>query len=365
MLCRYETPMVVTGIPEGSRNLRNIIGKRTGRFELREYPSGGIVQAGRLVRPRQVRDDLTYHAAVDGSGLFSDIGALGGSTFSVDSIVPAVDEALKELQLRINNHGKAEIRKLWHPPELAEYTLRYPRPGARQFREIDPERERIENFDDKEFDRRHDALGAKLASSCVTSDGRLYNVEPMPFIAVCLSDKEVLVTAEIGDASDYLASSPKCVRLFGITERDAAANFARNLAADGKLAIGGHPFHFDGVHPEFFAIDGDAWHFRLVAQHLGSRFKSVAAQMGALSVAQDMPFEAMEIARTLLAALDDPLWSAKLDALEAAATAAIDYDEAAGSGYFFNPQSTAQAVVVDMWKDRVVDVGFSGARPSP
>lgn len=356
--------MAVTGIPDGARNARHILGKRTGHFELREFAPGNLVGAGRLVRPQQAHGDKTYYAAVDGSGLFSDLGPLRGA-FLVDSTVPAIDEALKALQFRINNHDKAEIKKLWYPPALAQQMLGYMRPAARQFRDFDPDRERISDSDTAAFDRQHEELGAKLSATCATCDGRVYNVEQMPFIAVSLSDKDVTVAAEIIDVCEYLTYSPKCVKLFGIAEHDAAMSFARELAAEGNRQIEGHPFEFEGRHPEYFAASADAWQFRVVGHHLATTFKDFVGRMGALSVAKDMPFEVLAIARPLLAALADPLWASKLDMIEEAATAAIDYDDAEGTGYFVNRQNPAHVAVVELWKDRVVDVGFSAPRPAP
>lgn len=364
MLCRFETPMAVTGTPDGARHPRQILGKRVGQFELREFAPGNVVSAGRLVRPSQIHGDKTYYAAVDGSGLFSDLGALRGA-FLVDSIVPAVDETLKALQFRINNHDKAEIKKLWHPPELAAQMLGYMRPAARQFRDFDLERDRISDFDTEAFDRQHEDLGAKLAATCATCDGRLYSVEQMPFIAVSLSSKEVTVVAEAVDVCEYLSYAPKCVKLFGITEYAGAMAFARELAVEGNRQIGGHPFEFEGRHPEYFAPSVNAWDFRVMAHHLAATFKSSVGKMGALSVARDMPFEALAIARSLMAALDDPQWASKLDALEEASTAAVDYDDAEGTGYFVNRHDPAHVAVVELWKDRVVDVGFSAHRPAP
>ncbi|MCZ7860680.1 hypothetical protein O9X98_04620 [Agrobacterium salinitolerans] len=364
MLCRYETPMVVTGIPDGARNPRRILGKRSGEFELREFAPGNVVGAGRLVRPSQIHGDKTYFAAVDGSGLFTDLGALRGA-FLVDSTVPAIDEALKALQFQINNHEKSEIRKLWHPPELAAQMLGYMRPAARQFRDLGREQDRISSFDVEAFDRQHEELGAKLAATCATCDGRLYNVEQMPFIAVSMSDKEVTVTAEIVDVCEYLSHTPKCVKLFGITQYDVAMDFAEELAAEGDLKIGGHPFEFACQRPEYFAPGVSAWDFRVAGHHLAATFKASVGRMGALSVARDIPFEVLAIARSLLSALDDPQWASKLDALEEAATAAIDYDDAEGTGYFVNRQDPAHVAVVELWKDRVVDVGFSAPRPAP
>ncbi|MCV9964552.1 hypothetical protein OIU34_21925 [Pararhizobium sp. BT-229] len=357
--------MAVTGIPDGGRNVRHILGKRTGRFDLAEINPGGIVQAGRLVRPAQTNGDRTYHAALDGRGLFTQLGKFDGATFLVDSTVPAIDEALKALQLRINNFDKGEIKKLWYPSRLAEYALGYLRPAARQFDEIDPERNRIGSFDAEAFDRQHEALGAKLAATCVASDGKLYNVEPMPFIAVGMTDREVTVTAEIEDASAYLASASKCVRLFGIAEREAATAFALELASRFELEFGGLPFEFDGQHPEFFVMNADAWMYRIVGQHLASRFAATVAGMGALSVAKSMPFEAMAVGRELNRALENPGWASDLGMLEAATSAAIDYEDAEGGGYFFSRRNKVEMAVVEMWKDRVVYVEFSPSKPTP
>lgn len=364
MLCRYETPMAVTGIPDGARNPRNILGKRSGHFELREFAPGNIVGAGRLVRPQQAPDDKTYYAAVDGSGLFSDQGALSGA-FLVDSTVPVIDEALKALQLRINNHDKAEIKKLWHPPALAQQMLGHMRPAARQFGDLELERERISDFDAGAFDHQHEELGARLATTCATCDGRVYNVEQMPFIDVSLFHDAVLVTAQIVDVSEYLAHSPKCVKLFGIADYDAAMSFAQELAAEKGRQILGLPFEFEGWRPEYFVLGTDAWQFKVMGHHLATTFTDFVGRMGALSVAKSMPFEVLAIARPLLAALADPLWASKLDAIEEASTAAIDYDDAEGTGYFVNRQNPAHLAVMELWKDRVVDVGFSAPRPAP
>jgi hypothetical protein len=364
MLCKYETPMAVTGVPEGTRNSRFLLGKRLGHFELREYAPGGIVNAGCLVRPRQTHDTKTYYAAVDGSGLFSDLGTLRGA-FAVDSTIPAVDDALRALQLRINNYDKADIRKHWYPPALALQMLGYLRPAARQFRDFDLDRERMSDFDMGASNKQHDELGARLVATCVACEDRVFNVEPMPFIAVSLTDKEVTVSAEICDVCDYLTYSTRCVKLFGINEYEAALSFAQELAVRTDQGIGGYPFEFAGSYPQYFAPSMETWQCRVVSQHLAATFKAFVGKMGALSVATEMPYEALAIARPLLAALSDPLWTSKLEILEEASNAAIDYDDAEGTGYFVNRQNLAHVAVVELWRDRVVDVGFLASRPTP
>lgn len=357
--------MAVTGIPDGGRNVRYILGKRTGRFEVAEIKPGGLVKAGRLVRPSQTNGDRTYHAALDGSGVFTELGKLDGSTFSVSSMVPAIDEALKTLQARINNCDRSEIKKLWHPSELAEYALGHIRLAARQFDEFNPDRDRIKAFDTASFDKQHEALGEKLSATCVACDGKLYNVESMPFIAVVMTDGAVTVKAEIDDAAAYLVTNRNCVRLFGVAEKEAATAFALELSKHGGLKFGELPFDFEGDHPEFLALNSDAWMFRIVAQHVASRFAAAAGEMGALGVAKSMPFEAMAIGRRLYRALENPGWASDLAELEASTSDAIDYEDAEGGGYFVTGRGKAQIAAIELWKDRAVYVELSPLKSTP
>lgn len=362
MLCRYETPMAVKGIPDGGQIVRNILGKRSGQFQLREYPDGNVVAAGRLQRPQQVNPDRCFHAAVDGSGLYTDITALTGTTFQVDSIVPAIDEALQALLAKINNYNKGDIKRLWMPALLAMEILRYPRPGVRQLREFDPEREKIAEFDYPDLSARHEALGEKLAANCVGCNGRVYNVEPVPFIGVGVLGGEVVVNAEIVDAALYLLTPGNCVRIFSITEKEEAFDFAEKLARELSLKVGGYRFEFEGARPEFFTLDTEALQYRLVAGRLADRFNLLSHKMGTASVVLDMPLEAISIMRSLKAAMADPLWASRLDNIEAAVMAAIKYDEREGGYYFTNPKSVTQAIILEQWKDRAVHVDFSGPK---
>jgi hypothetical protein len=369
MLCRYETPVIVKGIPDGGRVVRNVIGKRTGRFELREYPDGVIVPAGRLLRPSQVDGNRLYHAATDGSGVFSDVTDLRGATFQVDSIVPAIDNALKEFQRVIGNHSKDEIRKGWHPSALALQALAYLRPAVRQLTELDPVRERIGEFDHEDFNRQHEALGSKLAETCAACNGRVFNVEPKPFVAVVLRNKEVTVSAEIGDAvkhMDIIRKTPgDCVRLFAITDKDAALAFADELVSrnDWKLKVA--PFEFESIRPEFLEVDADALQYRLTAGTLTARFEAVALKMGSLRVATEIPYDAMDVIRSLVKAVDTPRWTESLADLEAATNAAIDYDEAEGTSYFVDQRNPAQMAVLEFWRDRPVHVELSAQNRTP
>lgn len=369
MLCRYETPLIVKGIPDGGRIVRNIIGKRTGRFELREYADGGIVPAGRLHRPSQVDGNRLYHAATDGTGVFSDVSALKATTFHVDSVVPAIDNALKEFQRVIGNHTKDEIRKGWYPTALALRALGYLRPAVRQLDELDPVAAQIAEFDHENFDRQHEALGNQLAATCVACDGRVYNVEDKPFVAVTLRNKEVSVSAEIGDAvkhMDIIRKTPGyCLRLFAITEKDAAVAFAEELVSrnDWKLKV--VPFEFEAIRPEFLEVDADALQYRLTAGIVAARFEAVAMKMGAMRVATEIPYDAMDVIRSLVKAVDTPRWTERLAGLEAATNAAIDYDEAEGTSYFVDRRNPAQMAVLELWRDRPVHVELSAPNRTP
>jgi hypothetical protein len=363
MYCRYETPMVVTGVPQGGRNTRYILGKRTGSFELVEIKHGGIVQAGRLVRPQQIQGDRIYHAALDGSGIFTEMGEIHGGTFSAESSVPAISEALKAIQTLINRHDKAEIKKLWHPAPLAEYALRYIGSAARQFREIEPDRQRITDFDTISFDRRHEELGAQLSNTCVACEGRLYNVEPMPFISVLIGGDVVTIKAEIDDASTYLKKNRDCVRLFGIAEKEAATAFATELAERHKFDFKEIQFDFEGYRVEFLEMNSDIWLSRIVAEHIASRFAAVVGAMGALGVATTMPFEALSIARRLYNSLENSSSASDLSELDACVWEAIDYDAAEGSECFIKEAYIAQNTAIELWKDRSVHVNFAPSTP--
>ncbi|MNL47890.1 hypothetical protein D3C87_1707000 [compost metagenome] len=104
---------------------------------------------------------------------------------------------------------------------------------------------------------------------------------------------------------------------------------------------------------------------RVVAQRVASRFAAAVAGMGPLGVAKAMPFAAMALGRELYRALENPGWASDPGKLEAATSAAIDYEDAEGGGYFVNMRNKVELAVVDMWKDRAVFVEFSPSKPAP
>jgi hypothetical protein len=370
MLCRYETPLIVKGIPDGGRVVRNIIGKRSGRFELREYPDGGLVPAGRLIRPGQVNGDRLYHAATDGTGVFTDLAALKSSTFMVDSTIPAIDKVSDDFQFAISNHSKEEIKKGWYPSNLALEVLRFKRSGVRQLDELDPVRARIAEFDHEAFDRQHELLGNRLAETCVAYNGRVLHVEPKPFVAVFLKNNEVVVTAEIMDAAEYMAMTHEkglgdCIKLFAITQQDAAVAFAEELVAGNGWRLKVNPFELEAIKPEFLEVDADALQYRLTAATLTARFAAKGRQMGSMWVATEIPYGALDVIRSLVSAVDNPRWTERLADLEAATNAAIEYDEAEGTSYFVDQRNPAQAAVVELWKDRPVHVELSAPTRTP
>jgi hypothetical protein len=308
--------------------------------------------------------------ATDGTGVFTDVTALRGTTFHVDSIVPAIDSALNEFQFAINNHSKDEIKKGWYPSSLALEVQRFLRPAVRQLDELDPVRGRIAEFDHQDFDRQHEVLGNKLAATCVASSGRVFNVEPKPFVAVILRNKEIVVTAEIIDAVEYMAMTHEknlgdCVRLFPITDKDVAVGFAEELVAgkDWKLKV--VPFEFEAIKPEFLEVDADALQYKLTASTFTTRFGAVARKMGAMRVATEIPYDAMDIVRSLVSAIDNPQWIERLADLEAATNAAIDYDDAEGTSYFVDQRNPAQMAVLELWRDRPVHVEMSAPNQTP
>ncbi|MCS4088872.1 hypothetical protein [Rhizobium sp. BK176] len=328
------------------------------------------IRTGRLLRPGQVNGDRLYHAATDGTGVFTDLTALRGSTFLVDSTVPAINSALEEFQFAINNHTKEEIKKGWYPSSLALEVPRFLRPAVRQLDELDPVRARITEFDHEAFDRQHETLGRKLAETCVAYNGRVLNVERKPFVTVFLKNKEVVVTAEIMDAAEYMAMTHEkglgdCIKLFPITEKDAAVAFAEEIVSrkDWKLKV--VPFEFEAIRPEFLEVDADALQYRLTALAITTRFAAVAKKMGSMRVATEIPYGALDVIRSLVSAVDNPRWTESLADLEAAANAAIDYDEAEGTPYFIDRRNPAQAIVLDLWRDRPVHVELSAPIRTP
>lgn len=364
MRCRFETPMFVRGIPSGARNSRYIIGKRSGSFDLRELQPGEITKVGSVRRPAQVRPEITYHGARDGSGLFSDATALTGMTFAIDSSIPAIRSRIEMMRDEINRYGKGEIQKTWYPPSVADALLRSNVQGSRAMDEIDPSKDDIQDFDEEQFNRLHDDLMAELTGSYVTCQRRVYVSEPMPFLSVSIEDKAVSLKAQCADATAFLAfprlDSKGCVRIFGIAEVDAAAQFASELATSEsmRLEVLSHEVVLD--HPEFFAFDNDAWQSRLLAEKLMSGFNVSVGRMGAVAVATQMPFEGLVLGRALKSALDDPQWMSRLDVMEAAISNVID--RGIGDGmrrYFVDPADRSTSFVLETWTDRVIDLGSS------
>ncbi|MBY3155428.1 hypothetical protein HFO56_24180 [Rhizobium laguerreae] len=283
----------------------------------------------------------------------------------MDSVVPAIDSLLKDFQHRINNNTKDEIRKNWHPSGLALQALRYLRPAVRQLTELDAVRERIAEFDHEDADRQHETLGNQLAATCIACNGRVYTVEPKPFITVLLRHGKVEVAAEIGDAAKFLEKNDACVRLFPITEKEAALALADELASRTDRAMAILPFDFEPTRAEFLQVDADALQYRLLAETIRERFAQVGKRMGVMRVATEVPFEALDIIRSLVTALKTPRWDERLQELEAAANSAIDYDDAQGTAYFVDRRNPAQMAMLELWRDRQVHVEFSGLKSAP
>ena len=356
--CRYETVMALGGIPSELRSIRNVIGKRTGYFELTELPDRNVVPAGSISGQAAV-PNVKYHAAVDGSGLFQCEGALDNSTFDGPSSVSVVRARLEKLKYEIGRLSKTDVVKTFYPADLAHSMNHYMVSAARVMQEFNPSDYR--EFDSQHYDFVHEKHAAALAAY-VACDRMVYLPEPMPFIAVFVEAKIVQTKVFGAEVAGLGQRWLGCVRIFQVADSEEASAYAAALADREGFELREGDFTIELERPEFFSFDIDAAQFRMTAERMLATYVTSLKGYSMEHVALERPLEELVLARNLKAAIEDTDRRTSIHGLEAAVTACMDYEEVWGLDRFSNRRDMSCRILIEEWRDRVVGVEFGSPK---
>lgn len=355
---RYETLMLTAATPVEMKNMRTVIGKMSGYFELPDLPSGGIVMAGVVKTPKE---SIEFFGVDGESGVYRFEGAVHSNTFEAEGPPSLVRERLDHIVREVGKYGKADIRRTFYPHQYAEAALSTRTAWARAVEEI---RER--DYKDIDMERCvaiHNEH-ADVLSRYLFCDRNLYLPHPAPFLAVHVTHGVVNVQVGTGDPMEYMKNWPGCVRMLHVTDLEEAQGLAASIARSGEVSLNAEVPEIDLFRPEMFAFDIDAVQFRMTGERMMASFAQSLRAVSAEQVALGMNMREMDLARELRMSLDLLDSRRGLDRLEAAITACADYEDENAVGRFVSPKDISSRILVELWQDRVVDVAGLSLSPS-